>query len=367
MSSSRKTYTYEILIYVLLLALAQGLKDPTYCSHDMSSRAIVPLTEAERTLVGELKQVQVVIRHGARTPYSAHPCWKNYNIDWNDCNVSDFMFSAPSGQSADEEGWFFRKVYDASPNELGGRCQTGQLLAEGYNQEVKNGELLRQAYIGNTSLALFPTAVWEELDTREIYFRSDDEQRTLSSGQILVHSLFDVRRREVIAWHTGDYSLDTLSPNKHACPLLDKLEKKAFASEEFLAVQTSERVQQLTRDLDAVLGAGAWSWDFLMDCFMTVTCTGRSVPGVGNGKMTQQLFDAAIGHVEYMYAYKSLYNGSVFSRLAMTKTAANIRKRLVTAQRNSPGALKFVLYGRCRGGYGTLYMSYNMCFCAVLL
>lgn len=49
-------------------------------------------------------------------------------------------------------------------------------------------------------------------------FRSDDEQRTLMSGQIVINNIFDIKDEEVLDWHTGDYSLDQISPNERVCP-----------------------------------------------------------------------------------------------------------------------------------------------------
>ena len=88
--------------------------------------------------------------------------------------------------------WLFRKIYNGSPNYLGGNCYTGQLVLEGYKQEEAIGTTLYNAYIGG-DLKLFPTNVWSEINSTEyIYLRSDDEQRTLMSGQILMHTFFNV-------------------------------------------------------------------------------------------------------------------------------------------------------------------------------
>jgi hypothetical protein len=168
---------------------------PAYCSKDIASKQIPPLSADELAQVVELKQVQVMIRHGARTPYALFPCWKDYDVSWNNCNVTELMIESPSMTSPNRPTeWLFRKLYDGSANYLGGNCLTGQLLTEGYEQEMTNGEILYDAYIAG-DLPLFPTNDWEELNTTtEIYLRSDDEQRTLMSGQIMLHSFLNVRR-----------------------------------------------------------------------------------------------------------------------------------------------------------------------------
>eukprot|EP01034_Spumella_vulgaris_P040729 gene40729-50390_t len=78
--------------------------------------------------------------------------------------------------------WLFRKLYDGSPNELGGDCLTGQLLGEGYVQHIANGNYLFDQYLNqaNPALNLFPTNRWDLLNSSsEIYLRSDDLERTL--------------------------------------------------------------------------------------------------------------------------------------------------------------------------------------------
>ena len=166
---------------------------PEYCSKDIASKQIPPLSASELTQVTELKQVQVMIRHGARTPFALFPCWKDYDVSWNNCNVTELMVASPSETSPKRPAaWLFRKLYDGSQNYLGGNCLTGQLLLEGYEQEEANGQALYNAYIAG-ALPLFSTNKWEELNTTtEMYLRSDDEQRTLMSGQILLHTFFNV-------------------------------------------------------------------------------------------------------------------------------------------------------------------------------
>jgi hypothetical protein len=86
-----------VVLLVLLPVLAYGWfpgASPAYCAQDMQSRYIPPLTADEISQVTELKQVQVMIRHGARTPYGLLNCWKDYNVTWNNCNVTEVRGAA---------------------------------------------------------------------------------------------------------------------------------------------------------------------------------------------------------------------------------------------------------------------------------
>lgn len=250
---------------------------PPYCSKDMSQYAI---PELDAAVVAEhsptLKQVQVMIRHGARTPYAKMFCWEGYDVEWN-CNVTELMAPSRSNSGNESPVWLFRKVYDGSPNYLGGDCFTGQLLTEGYDQEQTNGQNLRNAYIGAGPLKLFDTATFENLDQSSMYFRADDSQRVLMSAQILLHALFDVQDTTVVPFHTGDYNLDSMYPNDHVCPLLDDLEDAAYASDGWKEGNNSADAQAMTAALTDILGQG-WSWYNLLDCFMTTVCTDRDLP-----------------------------------------------------------------------------------------
>ena len=162
-----------------------------YCSHDSIdpyARAIPALSSVQQTRVRALEQVQVVARHGARSPALREcKCWEGYE-PWSNCTVSELMIETVSKTAT--VPWYYRKVYDGSPNYLHGDCMSGQLILEGYQQELRNGQLLREAYLEG-HLRLFDTRNWSVVEP-EVYIRSDDEQRTLMSGQLIINEMFQV-------------------------------------------------------------------------------------------------------------------------------------------------------------------------------
>lgn len=312
---------------------------PQYCTKNYALREIPPLTSSQAALVSKLEQVQVVLRHGARTPYGKFSCWKDYNVTWNNCNVTELMIASPSMTSSTRPApWLFRKLYDGSPDLLGGNCYTGQLISDGYNQESANGAYLYQAYLNNTnsSLNLFSTSNWTEIDTDEqVYLRSDDEQRTLMSGQILLHTFFGIDEEVIVPWHTGDYSLDQIYPNSDVCPRLDTLEDSIMATPEFVAENTSSKITNLNYALDSIFGAGYWDWYHVLDCVMTTVCTGRPLPDGTTIPMNESIFNATIEQVMYTEAYLNLYNDSQWAKLAMGNTAWHIRTNLENVMYNT--------------------------------
>eukprot|EP00600_Ochromonadales_sp_CCMP1393_P004116 CAMPEP_0174993948 /NCGR_PEP_ID=MMETSP0004_2-20121128/23356_1 /TAXON_ID=420556 /ORGANISM="Ochromonas sp., Strain CCMP1393" /LENGTH=625 /DNA_ID=CAMNT_0016248115 /DNA_START=39 /DNA_END=1916 /DNA_ORIENTATION=- len=316
----------------------------------MDSRYIPPLTSDELTQVTEMKQLQVMIRHGARTPYALYSCWNNYNVTWNNCNVTELMLASPSYNSENRPAtWLFRKLYDGSPNYLGGNCLTGQLLLEGYQQEEANGDILYQAYLNPIStpaaMRLFDTDDWEALNEGyTMYLRSDDEQRTLMSGQILLHNMFNVSDESIVTWHTGDYNLDQIRPNTLVCPRLNNIESTAYSTSEWVSENTSTTMNQLTSNLTALWGEGMWSWNNVLDCLMTTVCTGRDLPSASpdnSVQMSDAIFNATVEQIVRSYAYILQYNNSFYARTGIGHTVWRMREHLI-GMINGSGR-KFVL------------------------
>ena len=185
-----------------------------------------------------------------------------------------------------------------------------------------------------------------------MYFRSDDEQRTLMSGQSLVHSLFDIHIQEIIDWHTGDYLLDTLYPNSRVCPRLDNISSEAFASEGYLSSPMQLNKQKLERDLNIIFGEGYWDWTFMIDCLMTSVCSGHGIPSgdsnsdSGEGHMSKELFTQFTAYQEFDYFYKMTFDNSFYSKLAMSNVVYTLRMRLEEAMHGDSSAMEFVLYGK---------------------
>lgn len=321
---------------------------PKYCTNDVyTDRAIPPLTEAEQSLVDDLVQLQVIMRHGARTPYELYSCWIGYNVTWNNCNVTELMTTSDSYTSQMfPTKYLYRKIYDGSANYYGGNCMTGQLIYQGFSQETGLGVILKNTYlIGNKTL--FASDNWEDIDNSLIYLRSDDQQRTLESGQLTLHSMFNISDEIIIDWHTGDYGLDQIYPNSAVCPRLDVVQGNAYASSEFIAENTSTTVNDLTSTLNNIFGSGYWSWYNVLDCLMTTVCTNREVPdsvtGIGQA-MNNEIFNATIAQAELTFAYQLLYNDSQYSKLALGNIAWHIRTSLENAVNREADALKFALF-----------------------
>jgi len=364
MTMIRKLQSCLVTLAVFTIITAyRPSPSPQYCSNEdlTNSRKIPNLSSTDSERVSSLKQVQMMIRHGARTPYAKLSCWKDYNFTWSDCGVTELMIPSPSYlDTTPPAKWLFRKLYDGSENNLGGNCLTGQLLADGYHQEVAMGQVAKSKYIGKTDASkgdykLFESSVWDDVDIQKIYFRSDDEERTLLSGQALVSGMFISDEDVIIPWHTGDYKLDQIRPNRFVCPELISLTAAATRSPEFYNWESSPESASLMKTVDDIFGEGTWTWDDMLDCLMTAACTGRQIPnGSVERAMDNDIFYQIVSHVEYNFSYVARYNNSAWSKVAINNLSFEILRRIKDAEKNSATAMNFVLYA----GHDTTLMPF---------
>ena len=265
-----------------------------------------------------------IIRHGARTPiHGTKRCWKGYWDEpdgiWN-CKLRTIMSTRPynyddtstssttntNTATLESDGMFLiEKVYNAfhgdgesSPykNHLNGTCQDGQLIQQGYDQQVLNGQSLRDAYMYNGSnpnhdprMILFDTTkdvqsnVYPFLEPH-LRYRSDDDQRTVASGQILLSTMFEpeiqlyyntMKSHPIITHHTADKPLDILGGTDY-CPLTQESYTRSIQSQtyqSFLKSKESILIQQMIQnELDPDP-----THNFGLDCMMTAICTDQVI------------------------------------------------------------------------------------------
>jgi len=200
--------------------------------------------------------------------------------------------------------FLFEKNYDAlrDPpqlrNLLNGTCEKGQLLMRGYVQELHNGRMLRQTYIrevNDMAANMFLFDLNTESEARpyqepHLYYRSDDDQRTIMSGQVLLRGLFGdlltkhseelgAQTDPTIVVHTADRVRDVLSPNEEVCPrlkdLADAAEKSGDYVKEYVKSKESRELNGLMRD-----ALGGEFRDSATDCLMTTICNDRELPEI---------------------------------------------------------------------------------------
>jgi hypothetical protein len=204
-----------------------------------------------------------------------------------------------TASTADTSMFLFEKKYDALhdpvhgfTNLLNGTCQEAQLILQGYEQQLTNGQLLRNAYLyqGGTyshdeRMRLFDISSKAELepwDERNLYLRSDDDQRTLMSGQVLLRGLFQPELEQenyqtfpTIPVHTADKNVDIVGDPERHCPRLQELRAQAESSEgyqKYYNEQESKTIREFMKDeLHSQDGS-------VYECLVTSICTDRPLP-----------------------------------------------------------------------------------------
>eukprot|EP00560_Eucampia_antarctica_P008333 CAMPEP_0197826666 /NCGR_PEP_ID=MMETSP1437-20131217/3591_1 /TAXON_ID=49252 ORGANISM="Eucampia antarctica, Strain CCMP1452" /NCGR_SAMPLE_ID=MMETSP1437 /ASSEMBLY_ACC=CAM_ASM_001096 /LENGTH=611 /DNA_ID=CAMNT_0043427195 /DNA_START=140 /DNA_END=1975 /DNA_ORIENTATION=- len=366
---------------------------PPYCStpDEMASRTVPPMTTDVPT---KLLHVTTIIRHGARTPYRVVDCWDGFWKDGSDtakwdCELKTMMSppAPPEITSAENnnnnakkedpelagEGsmFLFEKRYDGLTkplkNIMNGTCQMGQLLLRGYVQELENGRILNSAYLKSTSnskyahderLTLFDVTTATDDEKRlfyqepNFYYRADDDQRTLMSGQVLLRGLFRpitqtltpiyddshniIQEDPVVVLHTADKSRDILSPNHKVCPRLTELSEDCFKSEEFQTFNSSNSAKQTRQLMEQNLGKN-FEYDGL-DCLMTTICTDRKLPDILNDYNDTTIHDQKpVSHVfkrvadlsAKSFLFPMIYNDGAYAKLAMAPLWFYIMKNIL--------------------------------------
>jgi len=356
-----------------------------YCSTpDAMAQRHIPALPTKDTRLGEtrLLHATAVLRHGARTPWKAGiNCWDDYTLNpetavW-DCNLTTFL-SPPPPERVTEEGatsvgsdqamFLFEKRYDAlaSPqynlsNFLQGTCQLGQLLLQGYEQEFANGQFLRDAYVYDESqfdhdermrlLDITPGRgghfVWDD-----IYYRVDDEIRTMMSGQVVLRGLMGPEMDDyfqkkgfypVIPLHTADYARDIVAPNAQVCPRLNEIKERNQQSRSFQALNQSAEASELRKFQRDVLKIPRPDEAMdAVDCLMTTMCTDRPLPDAvndyqapGNRSLHEHEEEEEKGWFERLYDFDvELYvnnlkaNDAEYSKLSMGPLWYEIMKNI---------------------------------------
>jgi len=172
-----------------------------------------------------------------------------------------------------------------------------------------------------------------------LYYRADDEQRTLMSGQILLRGLFEKElligdhaaaannnnrssSTAIIQLHTADYTNDILTPNPRLCPNTFNLFKSAYTSDDYKRWIEHERVEINTIDKfiksNMKLTNGVGAMGNMIDCIMTTICTDRTLPSYIND------YDGTLGPTMFYHNTDDDEEDSTTTTTTTTTTHDNV-------------------------------------------
>ncbi|KAM8812346.1 lysophosphatidic acid phosphatase type 6 isoform 2-T2 [Rhynchonycteris naso] len=196
----------------------------------------------DRSLL-ELKMVQVVFRHGARSPLKPLP--QNEQTEWNprllevppqtqfDYTVTDLAGGPKPHSPLDSQ--YHNTI-------LKGGMVAGQLTTVGMRQMFALGERLRKNYVEDIPF-LSPT-----FNPQEIFVRSTNMYRNLESTRCLLAGLFQRQQEGPIIIHTDEASSEVLYPNSQNCwRLREQMSRRQAAS---LQPGISEDLKKVKEGMD---------------------------------------------------------------------------------------------------------------------
>ncbi|KAL4087200.1 hypothetical protein PRIC1_013097 [Phytophthora ramorum] len=306
-----------------------------YCNamDGIEATRIPPLTPEQAEVVESLEQVQIIARHGARAPYARLFCWDSpkhnpMNTEW-DCTTTS-VSSQDINQDEKSKGFgrLYRKSYMGGHNILKGDCVVGGLLPLGRQQHKINGQFLRDAYVGDGPLKLFPTANLSHLELNEIYLRSDDQERTLGSGQALIDGLFPVdgtlslELHRMLSWDVADISVDYINANENICPFMGHIGQLSNESPEFWAHLRDPAAVEIEHHFNDVVGN--FSWGSALECLSTARCNDLELPD----GIDEETFTKTYHEVEVRQGIFLTYNDSWYAKVAMQPLAHDMLTRL---------------------------------------
>nr|XP_006639159.1 PREDICTED: lysophosphatidic acid phosphatase type 6 [Lepisosteus oculatus] len=203
----------------------------------------------------ELKLVQALFRHGARTPLKSIPGVPE--AEWLpgllavpphtrfDCRVCD-LSGGPTPPSPVEDSYRART--------LAGGVFPGQLTTLGMQQLYDLGKRMRETYIEKLHF-LSPA-----FTPAEVYVRSTNIIRTIESARCLLAGLFQQKQKGPANIFTSEAEVEILYPNIHGCKLLYLLGKSRW-EESFLLPEIADDLKKVQSALGI---AGHKGVDFVL-------------------------------------------------------------------------------------------------------
>ncbi|KNC50131.1 counting factor 60 [Thecamonas trahens ATCC 50062] len=283
-----------------------------------------------------LSLVQVVTRHGDRTPTTAIA---SDPATWI-CHASTVLsplLDPPSHASVPSMGRLFNLRFIDGRQPLAGNCSTGQLTNIGQKQQLMLGAELRKRYVED--VPLLPGSYDADL----MYVRATDVPRTIMSAEELINGMYPMpsgssSSSQVVATWTIDTSRDPMSINPKLCPAISE------TIGEFLAhnLTVAERVTALLLPFVPELDRALQTKDPLkaLAYYDNINCrVHHDLPLPGSPPLSMAAYHAL--YAAWNEVGIALFHGSAFS---LGPFYATLLDNMAAANTGGSGLAKFRLF-----------------------
>jgi len=224
--------------------------------------------------------MQVVVRHGARSPLDIYLSRKERGV-WR-CDSED----AISGRIEAVPMVYPRKVKTILDNRYADyppNCRVGELTIEGMQQHYKLGQAYRKYLVDDLKF------LNESLNPDEMFVRASNYDRTFKSALSFLKGLYEPQTiDEIIDITTGTSAWDVLRPKTDMCPDIANLTKEFEESEQFKNYLTE--AEGVLRPLREYLNQTKWtksSSNKMCDWLITMYCNEKII----DSKITSAAID----------------------------------------------------------------------------
>jgi acid phosphatase len=235
----RKPFVILLLVVAVAISTKSGrASELPYCD--------VPLKLPESSFAREMTliQLQVVIRHGDRTPSAKVPTGTVPWVCEPFAHTLRFLDVSPQAVNQEINGPF---SYPPS-------CTGSQLTVKGRDQHLALGAAMRKKYVER--LGFLPPSL-NPGNQGQLLFRSTDYPRTRQSGQAFLVSLYPVSYRignPVLTLQIRDIECMALDPG--FCPKLNTLYKSGYPGSKLYAEIVKENLPAVR---EAGVKIGTWN------------------------------------------------------------------------------------------------------------
>lgn len=188
-------------------------------------RCVAPTSLAAPVPNATLLQVQVLIRHGSRTPGSDFfnsGKTQEWICDSDESHVPR-VYSAPVKYPRD-----YIETIDTRSSVYKPNCRPKDLLVSGMQQHYELGRAYRQRYVDE--LHLLPT----NFDPRYVFIRATELDRTVRSGMSFMQGMYEpVNGNEVIDMVTDNDAAGVLHPSDEWCSEIKDIGSDLFELPKF--------------------------------------------------------------------------------------------------------------------------------------